>query len=257
MQNRLREAVARRGRAVGTFLSVATPSYVESISSSGLDYVVIDTEHGSYDTMRIGDMVRAADSVGLCPVVRVSDATHKEIQHAVDEGAEGIIVPCLRRVEDFRRVVELGKFAPVGNRGFAKARGCRFGNETWAQGPLDEYMRACNEKVLLLPQCETAEALEHIEEIAAIDGIDGIFVGPFDLSICLGIPARFDDPRFTAAIERVLRACRASGKLSLIFTASVEDARRYLAMGFDAVANGLDTTLLAQHYRAMVDEIRK
>ncbi|MBR0373928.1 MAG: hypothetical protein IJH91_05330 [Mogibacterium sp.] len=255
--NKLKAAIAAKGSVVGTFLTVSTPSIVETLGYTGLDFVIIDTEHGPYDTMPMSDMIRAADSKGLSPVVRVGDVTHKEIQRALDNGAEGIIVPCLRDVDDFRRLVDLGKFAPVGNRGFIKGRGSAFGNEPWARGTLTEYMENSNEKVLLLPQCETAEALEHIEEIVESPGIDGIFIGPFDLSICMGIPAEFDRPEFQAAMGRVLQACKRAGKLCMTYTNTPEEARRYLAQGFDAVANNLDSVLYADMYRVMVDEIRR
>lgn len=257
MLNKLKKAIAERDYAVGTFLGFANPPAVEIMGYTGLDFVIIDTEHGPYDTMPMADLIQAAENKGVCPVVRIADITHKEIQRAMDNGAEGIIIPCLRTIEDFKKVVDLGKFAPIGNRGFIKGRGSGFGNEPWAQGSLVDYMNNSNEKVLLLPQCETVEALEHIEEIVAIEGIDGIFIGPFDLSICMGIPSQFDAPEFVAAMDRILKACKDASKLCMTFTTSTEEARMYIDKGFDAVANSLDTIMLAQAYRAMVAEIRK
>lgn len=257
MLNKLKKAVEEKGSAIGTFLGVANPPIIEIMGYSGMDFVIIDTEHGPYDTMPMSDLIQAAESKGMSPVVRVADVTHKEIQRALDNGAEGIIIPCLRSIEDFRKVVDLGKFAPVGNRGFIKGRGSGFGNEPWATGTLVEYMQNSNEKVLLLPQCETAEALENIEEIVKIDGIDGIFIGPFDLSICMGIPAQFDSPEFQAAMDRILKACKDAGKLCMTFTSNVAEARDYISRGFDAVANSIDTIVFAQAYKTMTEEIRK
>ena len=256
-KNKIREAIARKGNAIGTFLGISTPSIVEAVSDSGLDYVIIDTEHGTYDISAVSDMIRAADLSGLCPVVRISDPTHQEIQHAVDNGAEGIIVPCLRNLDDFYKIVEQGKFAPIGNRGFIKGRGSRFGIEDWASGSLEAYMENSNEKVLLLPQCETMEALEHIEEIVAIEGIDGIFVGPFDLSISMGIPGQFNHPQFCNAMDRILSACKKAGKICMTFTSTAEEARTYIEQGYDAVANSLDSIIFAQAVKDMVERITK
>lgn len=257
MLNKLRKAIADNGYALGTFLGVSNPEIVEIMGYTGLDFVVIDTEHGPYDTMPMSDLIRAADSGGMSPIVRVADVTHKEIQRAVDNGAEGIIIPCLRSIDDFRKAVDLGKFAPVGNRGFIKGRGSGFGNEPWASGTLEEYMESSNEKVLILPQCETVEALENIEEIVQIEGIDGIFIGPFDLSICMGIPAKFDAPEFKAAVVRILKACKDAGKLCMTFTTDAAEARAYIEQGFDAVANSIDTMVIADAYRKMTEDIRK
>ena len=117
-------------------------------------------------------------------------------------------------------------------------------------------MRNSNEKVLLLPQRETREALANIEAIAAIDGIDGIFIGPFDLSISMGIPGQFDAPVFRQAIDRVLTACKNAGKLCMIFTSSAAEAKACISRGFDAVANNIDSAMFLQVYKKMVKDIR-
>lgn len=257
MQNKLLKTIQEKQYAIGTFLGVSTPQIVEGISYSGLDFFVIDSEHGTYDLTGVSDMIRAADSKGVCPIVRVSDPSHREIQHAVDNGAEAVIIPLLRKLEDFHKVVELGKFTPLGYRGYAKGRGSGFGNDGWAAGTPEEYMKRSNEKVLMIPQCETVEALENIEEIVKINGIDGIFVGPFDLSICMGIPTQFDSPAFQAAVDRILNACKKAGKLSMIYTSTPDEAKFYLSKGFDAVSNSLDAIIFSDAYRAIADAIRK
>lgn len=255
MQNRIRKAIQEKGCAVGTFMELATPAIVENLSSCGLDYILIDTEHGTYDLKDVSDLIRAADSKGISPVVRVSEPTHREIQHAADEGAEGIIIPYLREVGDFRKAAQLGKFPPIGSRGYAWGRGSCYGNDAWSSGTSEDYMAASNEKLLLIPQCETIEALENIEEIAQIEGIDGIFIGPWDLSVCMGIPKQFDAPVFQAAVRRILKACKDAGKISIIYTNTVEESRKYLAMGFDAVCNTADYVIYRRGYQDMVRSI--
>ena len=116
-------------------------------------------------------------------------------------------------------------------------------------------MAASNERLLVLPQCETRECYENIEQVLAIDGIDGIFVGPFDLSISLDMPGDFDNPDFKAAVARILEACKKAGKFSLIFSTSTEQAKAYLDQGFDGVAHSIDFTVFTQAYKALVDEI--
>ena len=81
------------------------------------------------------------------------------------------------------------------------------------------------------------EALESIEEITAIEGVDGIFVGPFDLSVAMGIPQQFANPEFIAAQKRVLDACKANGKFCWTLGMSAEDSRAKFEMGYDGVLN--------------------
>ena len=65
-------------------MGVSTPAIVEILGYTGIDFVVIDTEHGPYDTMPVSDLIKAAEGRGMAPVVRVADVTHKEIQRALE-----------------------------------------------------------------------------------------------------------------------------------------------------------------------------
>lgn len=116
-------------------------------------------------------------------------------------------------------------------------------------------MANSNEKLMVIPQCETAESLEHIEEIAALEGLDGIFVGPFDLSISMGIPARFEHPDFLAALERIYAACRAADKPVYVYTNDAAESRRRLASGIAGVACSLNSVELIKVYRQLVQDI--
>ena len=255
MLNQLKQTIQKKGNAIGTFLGVTNVPLMECLGYTGLDFVIIDTEHGPYDTQPMSDLIKSAEIGKMAPIVRIADVTHKEIQRAVDNGAQGIIVPCLKTVDDFKKAVDLAKFAPIGKRGFIKARGSGFGNEPWASESLVKYMQNSNERVLVLPQCETQEALENIEEILQINGLDGIFIGPFDLSISMGIPTQFDHPDYKAAIARIQKACKKAGKLCMIFAGSVEETKRDLESGMDAVAISIDTIVFTEAYRNLVKQI--
>lgn len=256
MLNKLREKYINGEKVIGTFFNAGDMSCMECLGYTGLDYVIIDCEHGPYDTESMMNLIRAAESVGLVPFVRIADVSHKEIQRAADCGAQGLIVPCLRTVDEYKKLVDLAKYAPIGNRGFIKGRGCGFGNMDWACGTLEEYMANSNEKLLVMPQCETAESLAHIEEIAALDGIDGIFIGPFDLSISMGIPGRFSAPEFVAAVERIIAACKAVKKPVYVYTNNPAESRLRFAQGADGVANSINSAIFTEAYKKLVDEIR-
>lgn len=255
MLNKVKEKIQNKEKVLGTFFSMGNMSAMELLGYTGLDYVIIDTEHGQFDTETTMDLVRAAESVDLTPFIRIGDVTHKEIQRAVDMGAQGLIVPCLRTMDEMKKLVELSKFAPIGNRGFFMGRGAGFGYQEWASEGLENFMARSNEKVLVLPQCETIEALESIEEIVAIEGIDGIFIGPFDLSIAMGIPGQFKDERFVAAIDRILKACKDVEKPAFIYTGSIEDSKKYFEAGFEGVAHTIDAAVLTEGYKRIVKSI--
>ena len=237
----------------GTFFELGGRGALEALSRSGFDYVIIDTEHGPFSVESTADFILACERGGLKPFVRIGDIRRPYVLRMADIGARGLIVPCVRTVDQVREIVTHAKFPPVGNRGYCPNRTTGWGADDWA-ADVNGYMAECNRRLKVIPQCETKEALDCIEKIAALDGVDGIFVGPCDLSIALGVPLQFDSPLLTAAIERVLAACKASGKESYIFAGNMADALKWARAGFDSVTYGLDAGIFTGACRALVKE---
>lgn len=255
--NKLRDMANEKKPAIGTFLSCGNMSLMECLGYTGLDFAIIDTEHGPFDTETMMNLIRAAELVGLVPIVRIANVDHREIQRAADCGAQGLIIPCLKDIADFYKAVDLAKYTPIGNRGFIKGRGAGFGNRPWANtATLEEYFANSNDRIMLIPQCETAEALQNIEEIAKINGIDGIFIGPFDLSTAMGIPGQFDNPKYAAATNRILNACQNADKPCYLYTGSPQETADYLNQGFAGAAYSIDFSIFTEAYRKAVEEIQ-
>lgn len=191
--SRFDQKLAAGEGVVGTFSHLGGPAVAECLSLSGLDYVIIDTEHGPFPDESTGEMIRAIELHSAEAFVRVRDSSRAAVLHALDLGARGIIIPDVQSVEEARRLVEYAKYYPLGARGFAFSRSAKYGFLPELK-QIGDYFTATNQRTILMPQCETAGALEHIEEIAALDGIDGIFVGPYDLSVALGAPGAVRHP---------------------------------------------------------------
>ncbi len=240
---------------IGTFFELGGRGAMEALCRTGLDYVIIDTEHGCFSEETTADLICAAENGGLKPYVRIGDVRRPYVLRMIDIGARGLIVPNIRSVEEVKELVANAKFPPVGNRGYCPNRTCGWGADAWVTDVFS-YMEDCNQRVRVYPQCETAEALEQIEEIAALNGVNGIFVGPCDLSISLGIPLEFTNPILTEAVERILKACKNKGKESIIFCSSVENAKIWLEKGFDSIAYSLDASILIQAFKNEVEAIK-
>ncbi len=242
-------------KTLGTFFEMGGRGAMEALSRAGLDYVIIDTEHGPFSEETAADLIAVAERGGLAPYVRIGDIRRPYVLRMADVGARGLIVPNIRTPGEVRELVGWAKFPPEGNRGYCPTRVTGWGADEWGRD-VAAYMAESNRRCKVIPQCETAEALGGIEEIAAIDGVDGVFVGPCDLSIALGIPLRFDHPLLTDAAERILAACRAHGKESYIFASSPEDALKWAKMGYDSVAYSLDARVLTDAFRVVSDSFR-
>ena len=157
---------------------------------AGLDYIVIDNEHGPFNPQSTLEYVRAASLYHTMPFARVQEISRPAILKLLDDGVMGLIIPCVRTMEEIEKIVEYGKYAPLGKRGVANAAGSGFWYEDYAQHGLPHYFEVSNRETMLIPQCETLECLAHIEEFVRVDGIDGIFVGPYDLSTAMDAEAR-------------------------------------------------------------------
>ena len=254
--NRIREKFLNHELSVGTFTQLSSTVAVECLGRTGLDYVLIDTEHSAVGIEFLSSAITAADAAGIVPLVRINDITRSKVLQPLDYGAQGLIVPAVETVDQVRRLVEYAKFPPVGNRGFCPTRDGGYGYDEISMQGTEAYFAHANRETLLIPQCETVGCLEHIEEITAMDGVDGIFVGSFDLSIALGRPMAFDCDEMRAALDRILNACHKNNKMAFIFCGDAQAAKTRAAQGFDSVTAGLDIMALVDSYRAMVQDIR-
>lgn len=256
MKNAILEKFRRGEPSLGIISHLLSAPAIEVLAYTGMDYVLIDLEHSPIGAEHAAQLVGVAQGAGLAPLVRVDGIERSPILKMLDAGAAGLVVPQLETVEQARKLVSYAKFPPLGNRGYCPTRDGGWGSGSCYERGMDGYMAEANASTLLIPQCETAGCLEHIEEIAAVEGVDGIFIGPFDLSIALGIPGKFSDPLLTEGIERVRRACAAAGKLCIMYAGSGEAAKRYFDQGFPSVAAGLDIEVLKLAVRDIASAAR-
>ena len=256
MGNLLKEKIKNKEKVLGTFFELGSMSVIECLGQTGLDFVIIDNEHGPFETESTMNYVRACDNVGLTPLVRVREVSRPAILKPLDIGAKGLIVPCIETVEQAKKIVEYGKFSPIGKRGFCPSRKDYWGYSHPQGQPIDVGMKHENEETLLIFQCETVGCLENIETIVSMDGGAGIFIGPFDLSISMGIPGEFDNPEFLKAIDKILSTCKKYNKISSVFTGRFDDIDKYYKQGFDIVTYSLDANILVDGFKNIVSTVK-
>jgi 4-hydroxy-2-oxoheptanedioate aldolase len=250
MKNKLKEKIERGERTVGTFFECGSTAVIESLGLTGLDYVVIDTEHGPFEAESVGEYVCAAERRGLTPLARVKDISRPAILKLLDVGAKGLIIPQVKTVDDVKEIVRYGKYMPIGERGVAGQRANGFGFDMG--GGLEDWFRTSNAETMLIPQCETVECLNDIEAIASVEGVAGIFIGPYDLSTAMRISGQFMRPEFLSALRKIIDACHSCGKFVMIYCDNAVKANEYFAMGVDSAAVGLDIGIMVEGYRRIV-----
>src|SRR5260221_9478757 len=175
-------ALARRLRAGETVFSawcmIGSPVVAETIAREGFPAVVLDAQHGLWDTASLIDGAGAVNHAESTPVVRVPHNDFALVSRALDFGAEAIIAPMINTAADARQFAAAAKYPPLGERSWGPLRAMVLHG---ASAPVD-YLRDANEGTLTFPMIETAAALANVDAIAATPGIDGLFIGPYSFS---------------------------------------------------------------------------
>ena len=207
--------IARRKVLIGCACDSVSPVAAELAGMMGFDLVWADLEHGPADWRDAQVFCQAAKAGGALSLLRIQSADRNHILHALDSGANIVVVPMVDSRQTAQEVVQHGKYHPLGRRGFAGSpRGLGYGVAADKQ----ELLRRTNAETHLFVQIETAAALERCEEIVAVEGLTGALVGPADLSFSLGRPLDFN-AEFVGKFAAAIRTIRAQGKIAATATA--------------------------------------
>jgi 4-hydroxy-2-oxoheptanedioate aldolase len=244
----LRRRLAAGEVTFGTFIGAASPVTAEVCAAAGVDWVLLDLEHGAGGEEQVRDVVPAAASYGVPTVVRAESTERIRAGRLLDLGVVGVMYPRVDTAAQAADGIRHLRYPPTGDRGVATYnRMCGYGLDP---GALDRS----DGEVLGVVQIETLSALEEVEEIAAVDGVDVLFVGPRDLSHALDVPGQLQAPVYLAALERVLDAAKRHRKAAGLLVPDGAAAARLSSAGWQFLAIGSDTTLLAG---AVTAELRR
>lgn len=199
--NKLKKSLINKSLTIGSWLTIGHPSVAEILSNAGFDWLTIDMEHNSINPSMMQNIISAIQSKDISALVRVSKNEEVAIKHALDAGADGVIVPMVNNKSDAIKAVEFAKYPPKGKRGVGLSRAQNYGFN------FNEYKEWVNEKLVIIAQIEHIEGVNNIKEIISTDGIDAIIVGPYDLSGSLGFPGDFNRPEVNEALNKVMSIC--------------------------------------------------
>jgi 2-keto-3-deoxy-L-rhamnonate aldolase RhmA len=227
------------------------PGIAQILRNAGADYAIFDMEHGGlgYETLKM--LAAASRGTGLVPMVRVPRGEYHFIARALDVGAQGIMVPMVESVEQAKAIAQAARYPATGRRGAAFG----FAHDDYTSGDPRAKMETANARNFVIAQIETERGLAVVEDIAAVDGIDCLWLGHFDLSNFLGIPAQFDNPLFTDAVKRIVAAGRKYNKARGYMAADPALAKEYHALGFNMIASGTDQGLLIAGVRNILQAV--
>jgi 2-keto-3-deoxy-L-rhamnonate aldolase RhmA len=203
--NRFRQKLHSGYVCLGAGITLSDPLVTEALADS-VDFFWIDLEHSAMSAQTLGLHLLAARARDVPALVRVPASNTPFIKPVLDVGAEGIIVPQVRSVDEVRQVVADCRYAPAGRRGYGPRVPSNYGRDGG-----QAYIERASREVFVSVQIETVEALEALDDILAVGGLDSLVIGPWDLSGALGVLGQVEHPRVVAAIDRIIAKTRDAG----------------------------------------------
>lgn len=240
MKENMLKSKLKKGEAVYGILSPNyDPSLPEALGLLGFDFYMLDCEHGAGGPIEAEGVVRACETVGITPLVRVRSADPKLVLQFMDAGMMGLMTPSIGDTDDVERLVEAARYPPLGKRGIAPVRA-----NDYLLGPMsqEQYVPFANRETLVLPQIETMEAVENLSSLLRVEGIDGFIVGPRDLSMSMGFRDGPAHAEVRAVMDEVFKAVLDAGLVVGTTAATGADARALVERGAQIIlgsVNGL------------------
>lgn len=209
--NNMKSLLREGGVVIGPWCTIASPSVVNVIAAAGLDFVIIDMEHGPHSFQTVEDMIRAAEAENCTPLVRVAKNDEALILNALDLGAQGVMIPHIESRADAELAVSYAKYYPLGRRGlspFTRAGGYSLHN-------VQDHSQTQNEQTLVILVLEGKEGIASLDEILTLekieDKVDIIYIGAYDLSQAVGLPGQVDHPEVRKHLEICIKKIKERG----------------------------------------------
>lgn len=249
--NRLKQRIRAGETSLGTWLQSASPVFAEIAAVAGLDFVIMDQEHGPGELGAAIEAMRAAACAETTVVIRVPSAEPVYLRRLVDAGAQALLVPMVETAAQARAIVEAVRYPPRGKRGnaFAVTRSASF-------GLVPGYYEIADDSLLIVVQIETLAGVENAREIAEVDGVDVVFIGPTDLSGSIGRPGETGAPEVDREVRRVMAAVRDAGTPLATVPRDGRTLADLAAEGFIMLAAGSEIAFYRMAMQALLREWR-
>ena len=253
-QNKFQQILKTGGSPAGhMIMEFGTRGIARILEAAGVDFVVIDMEHTGFDADHMADLLSWLEATEVTPFVRVPQGLYHFIARTMDAGALGVMVGNVETPEQAKAIVDAVKYAPQGKRGL----GLGTAHTGYRQPDTQAYLEFANSNSTVICQIESETGLKNLDAIASTPGVDVLWVGHFDLSQSMGIPAQFANPKFRAAMQQVVEAANRHGKHAAVQPGNMDQAREWRNMGFHFLSWKVDIALYREALRTEIEELRK
>ncbi len=237
---------------IGLWVGLADAYGTEIAANAGFDWLLIDGEHAPSDLRTTLSQLQSIAAYPSQAVVRPPIGSVQLIKQLLDIGAQTLLIPMVETVEQAELMVKAVRYPPEGIRGVgaALARATRWNS-------IPDYYATAHENICLLIQIESVTGLQNLDDILKVDGIDGVFIGAVDLSATMGFQGDPNHPEVQRAVVDAIQRIRAVGKAAGILSTSHEITQKYIELGTEFVAVGVDTSVLMQSLRQLLAKYKE
>lgn len=252
-KNFVKEKLAAGRPVLGIWSIINSALTTDIAAHAGLDFIILDMEHGVYDLNALDNCVRSAESMQCSPFIRVPSLQPTIIQNCLDMGAHGIIVPQQRSYADVMNVMNATKLPPKGNRGynpFTRAHGYNPNLEA-------SKSKVNNDFGLTTIILENKTIFSELDQILAIPELDMLYLGIYDLSFDLGHQGNVDHPEIKQYVSDALVKIKRAGKYSALMVKNEKEMEKFLHLGVNCLTYGVDTHIYHTAIQHRVSEFKK
>ena len=224
--NKIKQTLKSGGRVFGTWSMLSSPAVLNVIASTGLDFVIVDMEHGPTTFETAERQLFAAEAGGIEPIIRLGEDHAPHVLHALEIGAQSVLVSQVATVEQAKRIVRSCKYFPEGNRGlspFTRRHG-------YSDRDLPAKLQYANDQMFVGVLVEGEEGIRNLPEIAKIPGLDMIYLGVYDISQACGVPGDLMHPKVLRIMRDYVKIIEDCG----LAAGSVARDREYMELLLDA-----------------------
>lgn len=245
----LRRKLAADQPTFGLWVTLESPSITEMAVALGLDWVVIDAEHGHLDWKDIVEHLRATVRSETVALVRIAELNSGLIKRALDIGADGIVIPWIETVEQLKQAIAYSRYPLEGSRGIGAERAT-----CWGQCFV-EHTSEANEHVLVVPILETVRTVKHVPLMCQVEGSELFFFGPADFSSTAGARGQWEGPGVAESILQMKDTIRRAGKNCGVIAISHDNLLERRQQGFRMIGVGIDSGLLLRSLRGALNVV--
>ena len=228
----------------GTWCTIPSPEVSDIITNTGLDFVIVDMEHGIMDYKIAQLMTISAQSNNCCSIIRIPYINESNILKSYEIGSNGIIVPHVKNNEDLNNILKYSKYPPKGNKGYSPyTRASNYHVQK-------DYLKKSNKSQILSIIIEDKEGLDNIEDIVKNKEIDIIYIGTYDLSVSLNCD--INDIKLKNELERCVKIIRKNKISAGSLYHDEKELKYFKKIGINFLVYGVDSKIIYDNYKNLV-----